>query len=233
MLTGPFSINSVDLYVTRVSPGVYILSRDGKTAAYVGRSDTDVGSRIKQSSKENREEMLLLKVLMGSGRKECLEDIIALRLLFLKEPVNDFCGITIMRNHTGVLPKKNMAQDFPVYSETASGNPLDISQRVLPSKDISIPMDISISLLQREGSPLSERLTLMVKLMLMVLLISSGENLRGNMLLLLSLLIERDWLLNRKIRLSNLSLFQSKAISLLLCVHIQRGRSKFTMLLHF
>lgn len=52
MLTGPFSINGVDLYVTRTSPGVYILSKDGKTAAYVGRSDTDVGFRIKQSSRE-------------------------------------------------------------------------------------------------------------------------------------------------------------------------------------
>lgn len=52
MLMGPYSINSVDLYVTRASPGVYILSRDGRTAAYVGRSDTDVGSRIKQSITE-------------------------------------------------------------------------------------------------------------------------------------------------------------------------------------
>ncbi len=39
----------VDFYVTSKSPGAYILSRDGRTANYVGRSDTDVGSRIKQS----------------------------------------------------------------------------------------------------------------------------------------------------------------------------------------
>lgn len=52
MLMGPYPINSVDLYVTRTSPGVYILSRDGRTAAYIGRSDTDVGSRIKQSAGE-------------------------------------------------------------------------------------------------------------------------------------------------------------------------------------
>ncbi|PIP12472.1 MAG: hypothetical protein COT45_03235 [bacterium (Candidatus Stahlbacteria) CG08_land_8_20_14_0_20_40_26] len=52
MLTGPYPINDVDLYVTRTSPGIYILSRDGRTAAYVGRSDTDVASRIKQSSSE-------------------------------------------------------------------------------------------------------------------------------------------------------------------------------------
>lgn len=50
MLFGPYSINSVDLYITRTSVGVYVLSRDGKTASYVGRSDTDVGSRIKESS---------------------------------------------------------------------------------------------------------------------------------------------------------------------------------------
>lgn len=52
MLMGPYSIDSVDLYVSRISPGIYILSRDGRTAAYVGRSDTDVASRIKQSANE-------------------------------------------------------------------------------------------------------------------------------------------------------------------------------------
>jgi hypothetical protein len=48
MLRGPFSTDSVDSYVSSPSPGVYILSKDARTAAYVGRSDTDVGSRIKQ-----------------------------------------------------------------------------------------------------------------------------------------------------------------------------------------
>lgn len=52
MLMGPYSITEVDNYVTQIAPGVYILSRDGRTAAYVGRSDTDVGSRIKQSARE-------------------------------------------------------------------------------------------------------------------------------------------------------------------------------------
>jgi len=52
MLMGPYSINDVDLYITRASPGIYILSKDGKTASYVGRSDTDVGLRIKQSATE-------------------------------------------------------------------------------------------------------------------------------------------------------------------------------------
>lgn len=40
------------MYITRISPGVYILSRDGKTVTYVGRSDTDLRSRINQSERE-------------------------------------------------------------------------------------------------------------------------------------------------------------------------------------
>jgi len=52
MLMGPYKISEVGSYVTRTSPGVYILSRDGRTAAYVGRSDTDVASRVKQSGAE-------------------------------------------------------------------------------------------------------------------------------------------------------------------------------------
>ncbi len=176
------------------------------------------------SLKENQGEMHLLKVSINFGRKGYLEDIIVLPLPLLKESVNAFCSITIMRNLTGVLPKKNIVQDSLEYSETDSGNPLDISRRVLPLKDISIPMDILIFLLLRERSPLSERLTLVVKLMLMVLLTSSEKNLRVNMLLPLSLLIERDWLLNKRIRLSSLSLFQLKVVLLLLCFNIQRGR---------
>jgi hypothetical protein len=179
------------------------------------------------SLKENQAEMPRWRVLIDSGRKECLEDIIVLHLLLLKEPVNDFCGITIMRNHTGALLKKNMAQDSPGCSEITSGNPLDICQKVLPSQDVSIPKDILISPLQREGFPLSERLTLVAKLRLMELLISSEENLKVNMLLLLSLLIERDWLLN-KIRLLNLSLSQLRVMLLLLYFLIQRANLKFS-----
>jgi len=52
MLLGPYPIDKVELYVTQSLPGVYILSRDGKTAAYVGRSDSDLALRIKQSIKE-------------------------------------------------------------------------------------------------------------------------------------------------------------------------------------
>ena len=52
MLLGPYPINKIELYVTQSMPGVYILSRDGKTVAYVGRSDTDLRSRLQQSARE-------------------------------------------------------------------------------------------------------------------------------------------------------------------------------------
>jgi len=52
MLMGPYQISDVDSYVTPRNQGVYILSRDGRTSDYVGRSDTDVGARIKGSASE-------------------------------------------------------------------------------------------------------------------------------------------------------------------------------------
>ena len=54
-MKGPYSLSNVDVYVTRISPGAYILSRDGRVANYVGRSDTDVASRINSSAKERTE----------------------------------------------------------------------------------------------------------------------------------------------------------------------------------
>jgi len=176
------------------------------------------------SHRENQAEMHLLRVLMPSGKKECLEDIIVLPSLSLEEPVKDFCGITIMRNHIEGLPKRNMAQDSLGCSETTSGNPSGICQRVLPSEDTSTPTDILISLLLKEESRSSEKSTLMVKLRSMALLTLSGEHLRVNMLLLLFLLIERDWLLNKRIKSSNPSLFQLRVILFLLCFQLQRRR---------
>src|SRR3989304_10229736 len=156
--------------------------------------------------RENQAGMPLLRVSMPSGKKECLEDIIVLPLLSLEKPVNDSCGIIIIRNLTEVLLKKKMAQDSLECLKTTSGNPLDICQRVLALIDTLTLTDTLISLLRREKSPSSEKLTLRGELRSMVLPISSGENLRDNMLLLLSLLIEKDWLLNKKIELSNLFL---------------------------
>jgi len=185
------------------------------------------------SHRENRVEMPLLRVLMRSGKRECSEDIIALPFLPLKRQVSDSCSIIIMRNHIGVLPKKNMAQDSQGCLETASGNPLDICQRDLTLINTWILTVTLISLLQGEGSLLFEKLTLMVKLRSMGLLISSGENLKGNMLLLLSLLIERNWLLNKKIRLLSLSLFQLRVTLLLLCFQLQKRRLKVYYVIRF
>lgn len=52
MLLGPYSINLAGSMVTLSSPGVYLLSRDGSTVAYIGRSDMDIASRIRQSANE-------------------------------------------------------------------------------------------------------------------------------------------------------------------------------------
>jgi len=52
LIKGRFPIDDVDRFVTLISAGAYILSRDGRTAHYVGRSDSDVGDRIKRSAAE-------------------------------------------------------------------------------------------------------------------------------------------------------------------------------------
>lgn len=48
MLAGPIRMEHIDTSLTAKSAGVYILTRDGKTAAYAGRSDFDLAGRIKQ-----------------------------------------------------------------------------------------------------------------------------------------------------------------------------------------
>jgi len=47
-LRGPHALNraAISRMVTRRSPGVYVLSRDGRTAHYVGRSDLDLQGRL-------------------------------------------------------------------------------------------------------------------------------------------------------------------------------------------
>jgi hypothetical protein len=165
------------------------------------------------SHKENQAEMHLLRALMHSGRKESLEDIIVQPFLPLEEPVNDFCSITIIRNPTEVLLKKNMAQDFLGNSEIKTGDLSGICQKDLILINTWTLKAILIFLLQKERFLLSEKLTLMVKLRSMVLLISSGEDLKGNM-----------WLLNKGIRLSKLSLSQLKVVLLLLYLQLQKEK---------
>ncbi len=51
-LTGPFPSDQATGIVPVGYPGVYVLSRDGRTASYVGRSDSELGVRIRQSAAE-------------------------------------------------------------------------------------------------------------------------------------------------------------------------------------
>lgn len=51
-MKGPFSVTDIGYYVEQDSMGVYIFSRDGKTAIYVGRSDNDLRGRMLSSSNE-------------------------------------------------------------------------------------------------------------------------------------------------------------------------------------
>lgn len=157
-------------------------------------------------------------------QEEFLGDIFVPALLCLEEPANDSCSIIIMRNHIGVLLKKSMAQDFPVSSEIKTGDLSGICQKDLILINTWTLKAILIFLLQKERFLLSEKLTLMVKLRSMVLLISSGEDLKGNMWLLLLFLIKRDWLLNKGIRLSKLSLSQLKVVLLLLYLQLQKEK---------
>lgn len=52
-LKGSYTLTtaSIDDYVTRISPGTYVLGRTGNdsfTVEYIGRSDSDVNARLKQ-----------------------------------------------------------------------------------------------------------------------------------------------------------------------------------------
>ena len=48
-MSGPHSLDpdTIDEVVTKISSGAYILSKDGKIAHYVGRSDDNVAGRLK------------------------------------------------------------------------------------------------------------------------------------------------------------------------------------------
>jgi hypothetical protein len=50
-LSGPFEISLINFVVPSTSPGVYVLSRDGRVAHYVGRSDTGLASRLALSAR--------------------------------------------------------------------------------------------------------------------------------------------------------------------------------------
>ena len=51
-LKGPFPIDEVGSRVEPGYMGVYVLSRDGNSASYVGRSDSDLQQRILRTASE-------------------------------------------------------------------------------------------------------------------------------------------------------------------------------------
>jgi hypothetical protein len=53
-LQGPYLASAVSLVPYVQSPGVYVLSRDGRTAHYVGRSDTCLAARVAASIQAGR-----------------------------------------------------------------------------------------------------------------------------------------------------------------------------------
>jgi hypothetical protein len=52
MLNGPFVISGFQFSSLLPSRGACVLSRDGKSAHYVGRADGDLGERLRSSAKE-------------------------------------------------------------------------------------------------------------------------------------------------------------------------------------
>ena len=51
-LKGPYPLALADIVVNAGKKGVYILSRDGKNAHYIGRSDCDLQQRLKSFAGE-------------------------------------------------------------------------------------------------------------------------------------------------------------------------------------
>lgn len=53
-MLGPFEVGVVDFNIEPYRIGAYILTKNGRTAHYVGRSDDNLRERIKTSSHERR-----------------------------------------------------------------------------------------------------------------------------------------------------------------------------------
>ena len=47
-MSGPYNLKYIHLFVTEVSPGAYILSRNGRMADRVGRADEDLAQDLQQ-----------------------------------------------------------------------------------------------------------------------------------------------------------------------------------------
>lgn len=53
-MSGPYNLKYIHLFVTEVSPGAYILSRNGRIADRVGRADEDLAQDLQRSAIEAR-----------------------------------------------------------------------------------------------------------------------------------------------------------------------------------
>jgi hypothetical protein len=53
VIAGPFSLQYLHLFVSRKSPGAFILSKKGRAADFVGASTEDVGVTIRQFAKQS------------------------------------------------------------------------------------------------------------------------------------------------------------------------------------
>ncbi len=54
LMRGLCRVSDLPYYVVRGAIGVYILSRNGRSPDYVGRSDCDLADRIRRSASEGR-----------------------------------------------------------------------------------------------------------------------------------------------------------------------------------
>jgi hypothetical protein len=70
-LKGPYSLALVNIMVTANKKGVYILSRDGRNAHYVGRSENDLQQQIKVSANEGQGYNYFWFHYATSGRQAC------------------------------------------------------------------------------------------------------------------------------------------------------------------
>lgn len=73
MLSGPFLLSGLQRVLILRSPGAYTLSRDGTTAHYVGRADTDLAERLTTSSKQGSYSHFWYEYAMSAAAAYALE----------------------------------------------------------------------------------------------------------------------------------------------------------------
>ncbi|SRR6266513_2532517 len=53
-MSGPYNLKYIHLFVTEISPGAYILSRNGRMADRVGRADRNLADDLHREASEGR-----------------------------------------------------------------------------------------------------------------------------------------------------------------------------------